>query len=125
MTRDDRQLPALTRRQLLQIAGTFPLAAAFTCGVAGRVAGAAAPQRHTVALEGMVFKPPRLSVRRGDRVEWVNKDLFPHTVTATSAAFDSHEIAAGQSWSYVAKGAGEYPYRCTLHPTMTGHLTVV
>ena len=55
--------------------------------------------------------------RRGGR--WINKDPFPHTVTA-AGAFDSHPIAAGRSWKYKARRAGEFSYICTLHPTMKG-----
>ena len=36
---------------------------------------------HTVVIENMQFNPATLTVRRGERIVWVNKDLFPHTVT--------------------------------------------
>ena len=82
--------------------------------------------RHTVSItiEAMQFHPQELTVQRGDRVVWVNKDLFPHTATAVNKAFDSHSIAANASWSYVARKSGEYAYGCTFHPTMKGKLIV-
>ena len=64
-----------------------------------------------------------LVVKRGDTVVWVNKDPFPHTVTA-AGAFDSHDIPAGASWKYVARKPGDFAYICTLHPNMKGTLTV-
>ena len=79
---------------------------------------------HTVVIENMQYNPPQLSVHRGDRIVWVNKDLFPHTVTAAARAFDSGSIAAGASWTYVAGKTGEYAYGCTFHPTMKGILKV-
>jgi plastocyanin len=79
---------------------------------------------HTVVIENMQYNPPELRVHRGERIVWVNKDLFPHTVTATSHAFDSRSIAANSSWTYVASKAGEYAYGCTFHPTMKGILKV-
>lgn len=79
---------------------------------------------HTVTIEGMQFNPSALTVHQGDRIVWVNKDLFPHTVTATDKAFDSGSIEADASWSYVATRRGAYPYGCTLHPTMKGSITV-
>jgi plastocyanin len=79
---------------------------------------------HTVVIENMQYNPPQLSVHRGDRIVWVNKDLFPHTVTAAAHAFDSGSIGAGASWTYVAGKAGEYAYGCTFHPTMKGILKV-
>jgi plastocyanin len=77
-----------------------------------------------VTIENMQFSPATLTVHRGDRIVWVNKDLFPHTVTATNKVFDSGSIAAGGSWTYVANKVGEFPYECTFHPTMKGAMRV-
>lgn len=79
---------------------------------------------YTVTIENMQFNPQELTVHRGDRIVWVNKDLFPHTATAARNAFDSGSIAAGASWRYVAVRKGEYPYGCSFHPTMKARLTV-
>jgi plastocyanin len=79
---------------------------------------------HTVVIENLQYNPPELRVHRGERIVWVNKDLFPHTVTAAAHAFDSGSIAAGASWTYVAGKAGEYAYGCTFHPTMKAILKV-
>jgi plastocyanin len=84
---------------------------------------AAAPVTHTVVIEGVKYEPETLTVKRGETVVWVNKDPFPHTVTA-KGAFDSHDVAAGKSWKYTARKAGEYAYICTLHPNMKGTLKV-
>ena len=97
-------------------------AALFFCGGAA-VGTAAAATTHTVVIEGVKYEPEALTVKRGDIVVWVNKDPFPHTVTA-KGAFDSHDIAAGKSWKYTATKTGEYAYICTLHPNMKGTLTV-
>lgn len=85
---------------------------------------AATPQIHTVVIEGMAFAPSTLTVNRGERVLWVNRDLFPHTATAQDRAFDSGEIGAGKSWTYVGSRAGRFDYVCTLHPGMRGTLVV-
>jgi plastocyanin len=79
---------------------------------------------HTVVVENMQYNPAQLRVRRGDRIVWMNRDLFPHTATAASHAFDSGSIAADASWTYVASRAGEYAYGCTFHPTMKGTIEV-
>jgi|SRR5579859_2782554 len=78
---------------------------------------------HTVTIENMQFHPQELTVRRGDRIVWENKDLFPHTATADKV-FDSGSIVSNASWSYVATKRGEYAYTCTFHPTMKGKLNV-
>jgi plastocyanin len=102
------------------------LLVALACGW-GAVCWAAGPAdkpaSHTVTVEGVAYQPAVLVVRRGDTVAWVNKDPFPHTVTA-SGAFDSHVIPAGGTWKYLARKAGDYEYICTLHPNMKGVLTV-
>ena len=64
-----------------------------------------------------------MTAKRGDTIVWVNKDPFPHTATA-KGVFDSHEIAAGKSWKYTPRKAGEYAYICTLHSNMKGTLKV-
>jgi plastocyanin len=78
----------------------------------------------TVTIENMQFNPASLSVHRGDRIVWVNKDLFPHTVTAAGKLFDSGSIAAGVSWTLVASKNGEFSYQCAFHPTMKGSMSV-
>jgi plastocyanin len=97
------------------------LAIAVAAGVVTPAAIAATT--HAVAMDGTRFIPATLTVQRGDRVVWVNKDPFPHTATAVQT-FDSKSIAAGDSWSYVASESGEFAYVCTLHPGMKGTLIV-
>ena len=96
------------------------------CMAAGGAVWAAPPavKTHTVIIEGTRFVPETLTVRRGERVVWLNKDPFPHTVTARGHGFDSRSIAANASWRYVAQKSGTFDYVCTLHPTMTGTLVV-
>ncbi|WP_035475216.1 cupredoxin domain-containing protein [Burkholderia sp. WSM2230] len=84
----------------------------------------AAPKTYIVTIENMQFNPATLTVKRGERVQWINKDLFPHTVTAGTHAFDSRSIAANASWFYAPAKPGSYLYGCTFHPTMHGTLTV-
>ena len=84
---------------------------------------AATSARHTIVIEGVKFEPGTLTVKRGETITWVNKDPFPHTVTAPGV-FDSHDIPPNRSWKYTARKAGEYAYTCTLHPNMKGTLRV-
>jgi plastocyanin len=95
----------------------------WSAGAAVAAGTATKPVVHAVIIESVAYEPGMLTVKRGDTVVWVNKDPFPHTVTA-AGAFDSRSIAAGASWKYVARKAGRYAYICTLHPNMKGTLTV-
>lgn len=94
----------------------------------GLAAAAAAenaePRRHTVTIEGNVYRPDALSVDRGDIVVWVNRDFFPHTATDTEGSFDSGEIPSNGSWELTVESSGELRYYCTLHPTMRATLRV-
>ena len=102
----------------------FAAALALLCWSMGPAAAADAAKAatHTVAIDGTTFQPAALTVKVGDSVVWVNKDPFPHTVTA--GGFDSHEIAPGKSWKYTATKKGEFAYVCIFHPTMKATLKV-
>ena len=102
----------MLRAALIAICLAFPAAAL------------AAGKTHTVRIEGMKFVPERLEVAAGDTVVWTNKDVVPHTVTASQAHVESGEIAPNKSWHFVAKRKGEMPYICRLHPVMKASLVV-
>jgi plastocyanin len=74
-------------------------------------------------IQGLQYVPETLAVKRGDIVVWVNKDAFPHTVTAVGG-FDSRSIGAGKSWRFTARRSGSFAYVCTLHSNMKGMLQV-
>jgi plastocyanin len=107
--------------------GVRPVRANLALLVAGCLlaSNAATPAvQHTVTIEGMQFNPPELTVHRGERIMWVNKDLFPHTATATDKAFDSGSIAANASWAFTPSKPGDHAYSCSFHPTMKGMIKV-
>ena len=99
------------------------MALCVAAGGVGSMPTAAAPQTHTVVIESMQFQPATLTVHRGDRVVWRNRDLVPHTATS-AGRFDSHTIDSRAEWAYVADAAGTFPYVCAFHPTMKGALVV-
>jgi plastocyanin len=119
------------KRGSRRVAG-LPIAALAAIGVLA-LAGAAAPprpadpvpQRHVVEIRGMAFHPEVLEVRRGDTVVWINRDIVPHTATATrKSGWDTGTLLRGKSGQYVASHGGEDLYVCKLHPVMLGKLIV-
>jgi plastocyanin len=80
------------------------------------------------------YEPTPLTVKVGDTIAVENKDISPHTVTNGKDAtdptmgqlFDTSIINAGDSSEIVAADLkpGEYPFFCSVHPYMTGTLTV-
>jgi plastocyanin len=99
-------------------------AAAGQATAAASAPGRAAMHLHTVTIAGMRFSPATLQVRRGERIEWVNNDLVPHTVTARGGSFDSGSIAAGASWTWIATRPGNVDYACAYHPDMAASVTI-
>lgn len=79
---------------------------------------------HTVAMQGNQFVPAALTVKPGDTVIWVNKDLVAHTATSAAAGFDSKLINVGKSWKHTVRKRGDFQYGCTYHPFMKGVLRV-
>jgi plastocyanin len=80
-------------------------------------------QAHTVIIKNFAFVPDHLAVAVGDTIVWKNEDSTPHTATADTE-FDSKQLNTGQSFTFVARKAGSFPYICTFHPYMKGELVV-
>jgi plastocyanin len=104
------------RRALAIVAGSL-------CAVAIGIAGAAAATS-AATISGFAFHPNPIVVTAGDTVTWTNNDPVGHTVTANGASFASGTIANGASFSHTFGVVGSFPYHCSIHPTMTGTVTV-
>jgi plastocyanin len=82
------------------------------------------PATHRVTIDSTQFTPDVVNAKVGDTVLWINKDMFPHTATSKAAKFDSGSLLTGKSWKFKVTAKGEFPYICTLHPTMKGTIRV-
>ena len=83
----------------------------------------AAPRTHTVVIDAMKFGPMPAGVRPGDRIVWINKDLFRHTATAKDGSFNVDLMPGARSASVVRK-PGAIPVFCRYHPAMRTTLKV-
>jgi plastocyanin len=108
-----------------RLAWSIALAAAVPAmaSCSGSRPAAVPPATHIIDITGMRFEPAHVRVNAGDTIEWVNKDLVPHTATS-AARFDSATIDAGRSWKFKVATAGKFDYVCTFHPTMKGTIEV-
>jgi plastocyanin len=80
------------------------------------------------------YKPDQLTVKKGNTILVDNLDAMPHTVTngkdasdATSGKLFDTSIINGGEFKVLETtnvDAGPHPYYCTVHPYMTGTLTV-
>lgn len=67
------------------------------------------------------FNPRSITIARGEKVRWTNKDAIEHTVTGTG--FDSR-LAPQQSFTRTFDTAGTFTYQCSIHPEMQGVVIV-
>ena len=93
-------------------------------GVALAGAGIALAADHAVSISGFSYSPASVTVAVGDTVTWTNADAEAHTATADDASWDTGSIANGASGTVTFSTAGSFPYHCTIHPQMTGTVTV-
>lgn len=81
------------------------------------------PKIHIVEIRQMKFEPSNVIVDKGDRVQWINKDITNHDVTEQSTnAWASSPLKSGESWSMVVTESVDY--YCNLHQVMKGKITV-
>jgi plastocyanin len=85
-------------------------------------------QKHptrTVLIQNFSFKPAKVTIKRGTKVRWINKDSTAHTATANNGrSFDSGRLGKGQRYTHTFKSAGKKPYHCEIHPDMRGSVVV-
>ncbi|WP_218016934.1 cupredoxin domain-containing protein [Sphingomonas mali] len=77
-----------------------------------------------VHISNFTFGPKMVTVKVGQTVTWTNDDDIPHTVVATDKSFRSKVLDTGQSFSFTFTKPGQVAYFCSLHPMMTGKVTV-
>jgi plastocyanin len=76
-----------------------------------------------VIVDKLVFAPVDVNAKVGDTVEWVNKDAFAHTATATNGDWNV-TLAPKQNGQLVLKMPGTTDYFCKFHPNMKGRVIV-
>ncbi len=88
------------------------------------------PGPNQVWMQSSKFVPASLTVAKGTKVTWTNKDGYDHTVTSgtpgnPSGLFDSGNIGSGGTFNYTFTSTGTYQYYCRIHADiMQGTVTV-
>ena len=78
-----------------------------------------------IKMQNIAFAAKETTVKVGEKVTWTNDDSVTHNVTANSGAdFKSKDFGNGGTFSFTPEKAGTIKYVCTIHPGMTGTLTV-
>lgn len=97
------------------------LALAALLTVAG--CGKPQPRTFTVTIADMAFGATPSDARVGDKVRFVNADIFQHTATARDGGFDL-DLAPKASGEAVLTHAGRIAVYCRYHPGMTAVIAV-
>ena len=93
--------------------------------------GGSASRVHVVSIMSSTFSPENLTVDAGDTVRWrlvqynTNPSNYQHSTTADNGDWDSGLMNLGATFSHTFTTVGTYSYACSVHPTMTGNVTVV
>jgi plastocyanin len=78
-----------------------------------------------VTIQNFAFDPQNATVAAGGSLTWTNKDDAPHTVTFDDSAITSSgNLGKDQTFSATFPSAGTFAYKCSIHPNMTGEVTV-
>jgi plastocyanin len=114
---------AITRKEFLKL-GTLGLVGGVGLALSSAVGAKKLPTR-TVLIQGFKFKPANITIKRGTKVRWINKDSTQHTATANNGrSFNSGLLRKGERYSHTFKSTGKKGYHCKPHPFMKGSVTV-
>ena len=80
----------------------------------------------TVTIQNFSFSPADITVTKGTKVTWTNKDSTRHTVTENDGKNgpSAPPLDPGKSYSFTFNQSGTFHYHCSIHPEMTGTVTV-
>lgn len=81
----------------------------------------------SVSIKNVQFNPTDVTMGVGDTVTWTNNeaDGTVHNVTADdSSSFVSPDLSPGNTFSFTATRAGDFPYHCKFHPQAIGTVHV-
>ncbi len=92
----------------------------------GQIAASGAAGSRTVTLKDIAFSPKSLSISKGTTVAFAFRDgsTVHNVVSSGSKRFKAISNRSSGSQQRKFTSAGTYRYECTLHPGMTGRITV-
>jgi plastocyanin len=78
-----------------------------------------------IKMVDIKFDPQDATAGVGQEVCWINEDTVDHNAVAESGAdFKSELYGKGETFTTAIDSPGTVEYVCTVHPGMTGTLTV-
>lgn len=83
------------------------------------------PTTHRIVIKRFAFVPASIEIRPGDRVEWLNQDIVPHTASDVEGDWDTEKLTKGMVATVTFAEPGTQAYFCAFHPNMRGEIIVV
>jgi plastocyanin len=78
-----------------------------------------------IKMVDIKFDPEDATAGVGQQVCWINEDTVQHNAVAEEGGqFKSDLFNKGQTFTTTVEDPGTIDYVCTVHPSMTGTLTV-
>lgn len=75
-----------------------------------------------VTIENMKFNPAKITVKKGDKITFINNDIVAHNATEKNNLWASPLLANGKSWTFSPDKTSDY--YCTVHVVMKGKIIV-
>jgi 3',5'-cyclic-AMP phosphodiesterase len=91
----------------------------------GTSTGTKSERKGQITIGNFAFNPRLLTIAAGTKATWLNHDDVPHRIKSSDDRFASSGVLDTRA-SYAATFSkpGEYPYFCSIHPTMTARIVV-
>ena len=95
-------------------------------GGGGGTSAAACPSGSVeIKMADIKFDPAEATAGVGQEICWINEDTIEHDAVAESGAtFESELFGKGETFTTTVDAPGTVDYICTVHPGMTGTITV-
>jgi plastocyanin len=78
-----------------------------------------------IAMKDIKFDPEDAAAKVGQQVCWINEDTIDHNaVDEETGKFKSELFGQGKTFTATIDEPGKIDYVCTIHPGMTGTLTI-
>lgn len=76
-----------------------------------------------ISIVNFAFTPSSVNINVNDSVKWTWAGS-PHSTTSNTGLWESGVLGTGATFTHTFASAGSFPFHCSVHPFMTGTITV-